>query len=459
MNDKKTVLVVDGGGRGSVLVEAYLKSNRVKKVLAVPGNDLMTLDKNVKIFPNIRTTDIQEIIRICKAEKVGLVDVAQDDAVAVGLVDEIQKEGTKAFGPKKSAGRIEWDKAWARNLIKKFKIPIPRYKICKTQKEGISYIKKQKNGKWFVKASGLAAGKGALYARNKKDAIAKIKQMKQFGKAGSTYLIEECLKGEEFSSFAIVNGKKFAVVGHAQDHKTVFDGDRGPNTGGMGCSSPPLAITPEIEKQINSIFQKTVNGLAKVSRPYVGILYLGGMIVKEKRLARRSPERSRTGEGRVYVIEFNSRWGDPEAQVIIPAIKNDYYKLILDASHGKLQKIKKDKKYRVVVTAASKGYPKDYKKVVGKEIKGIASILRHHKLSERSVKVFGAGVLKKGKKFIVNGGRLFYVLGDGKNIEDARKKTYDALLFVSITGNNLHYRKDIGYRDLKRIINKYDPRN
>lgn len=431
----KTVAVIDGGGRGHALVDKYLQSKEVIKVIAVPGNDLMLLSKNVKIFPQFKTTDIDQIVLICRKEKVDLVDVAQDDAVAAGIVDELKKQNIKTFGPTKAAGQIEWDKAWARKFMKKFHIPSPKYKIFKTRKEGINYIKKQKEGKWFVKASGLAAGKGALYAENNHQAINKINQMKNFGKAGETYLIEECLEGEEFSSFAIVNGERFEIAGYAQDHKRLFDNDKGPNTGGMGCSSPPMVITKEIEKQVRKIFKKTVMGLFKIKRPYTGVLYLGGIIVN----------------GQVNVIEFNARWGDPEAQVIIPSIKNDLFSLKGLVLKAKRVKLEKDDNYRIVVAAASKGYPGNYSKIVGKEIKNLGSIIRHAEQRERSIRIFGAGVKIKDKKYVASGGRLFYVMGEGKNVEEARKKAYDALSQVSISGNNLHYRRDIGYRDLERL--------
>lgn len=425
----KTVIVIDGGGRGAALAEAYIKSKKVKKVIAIPGNDLMAFNKNVAIYPQVKTTNVKKIVKIAQLEKADIVDVAQDDAVANGLVDALRAEGIKTFGPTKLAGQIEWDKAWSRNFMKKLKIPSPKYKVCKSQQEGIEFIKTQKENEWFIKAAGLAAGKGALYAKTNKEALKKIKQMKNFKEAGKIFLIEECLHGEEFSSFAIISNKDFKIVGHAQDHKRVFDRDKGPNTGGMGCSSPPMIITSNIEKQISAIFKKTVEGLAKLKLPYVGILYLGGMV---------------GGSDKVYVIEFNARWGDPEAQVIIPSIKNDFYNLISNGARGNLPKIRKDNKYRIVVTAASKGYPGNYSQLVGKEIKGLDKILRNR------ARVFGAGVQMKNKRFIVNGGRLFYVLGEGKNVAEARKKAYNVISLSSIRGGNLHYRKDIGYRDLQR---------
>lgn len=430
---KFTVLVVDDGGRASALVDKYAQSPNVDKLLAVPGNDLITklVKKPVKIFPHLKTTDTKEIIKICKKEKVDLIDVAQDDAIEAGLVDSLTKSGFKVFGPTKAAGQIEWDKAWSRNYMRKYKIPHPSYKVCKSEKEGINYVKKHKDAKWFVKASGLAAGKGAILAESRNEAISAIKSMKNFGKAGETFLIEQYLTGEEFSAFAQVSGKQFEIIGYAQDNKKVFDNDLGPNTGGMGCSSPPMAITKQIESQVKSIFKKTVDGLVKIGRPYLGILYLGGIIDKDNK---------------VWVIEFNARWGDPEAQVLIPAIKNDFWDLALNAIKGKLQKINKDNIYRIVITVASKGYPGDYSGAVGKKINGLNKLVESNR-----VKIYGAGVKVKNGQYLANGGRLFYVLAEGKNVAIARKIAYNALSLTSIESGNLHYRTDIGYRDKERL--------
>ncbi len=427
----KTVLVVDGGGRGAALANKYLQSAYVDRVIAVPGNDLMLTNKNVKIFPQYKTTDVSQIIAICRSEKVDLVDVAQDNAVAVGLVDALLKSGIKVFGPTKLAGQIEWDKAWARRFMQRFKIPQPLFKVCRSEKEGVEFINSHKGSSWYVKASGLAGGKGAIFANGKRQALAAISRMKNFGNAGKTFLVEQCLSGEEFSAFAIVNEKKFSIVGYARDHKKAFDGDKGSNTGGMGCSSPPLAITQEVEKQIKNIFQKTVLRLSKTGRPYLGILYLGGMIDKN---------------GKVYVIEFNARWGDPEAQVILPAIKDDLYQLVTGALNGKIPRIKKDKLYRIVVTAASKGYPDDYSAIVGKKINGLKNLVDQNK-----IKVFGAGVKKQNGQYVASGGRLFYVTGVGGNVVKAREMAYNALSKVSIAKMGLHFRKDIGFRDLERL--------
>lgn len=429
----KTILVVDGGGRGAALVDKYGQSKHVNRILVVPGNDLMQVNTNKKVvtFSNLKTTSVYEIIKICKEEKVDLVDVAQDNAVEVGLVDTLMLNGIPVLGPTRAAGQIEWDKAWAREFMGKYRIPAPKSRIFYTEKDGIWFIKNNPDRWWFVKASGLAEGKGALPAKNKRQAIDAIKEMKKFGKVGDTYLLEEWLVGEEFSAFALCDGKDFKIVGFAQDHKRAFDRDQGPNTGGMGCVSNPLIVDKNIKKQTEDIFSKVVNGMRKEGRLYIGVLYLGGMVVKDK----------------VYIIEFNARWGDPEAQVIVPAIKNDFIGIAEAIIFGKLKslKIDIDKKVRVVVAACSKGYPTDYSSVKGKKISGI------EKVQKSGVKIYGAGIKKVDGEYVVNGGRVLYIVGEGKDVIEAREKAYKAMALINIEGDNLHFRTDIGWRDIKRM--------
>lgn len=430
---KKTIIVVDRGGRGSALVYKYQKNKNVGKIIAIPGNDFIKFHQKVETYPTVKTSDVKEILKIAKEKKADLVDVAEDCAVEGGLTDLLIKNGIKAFGPTKAAGQIEWDKSWSRNFMKKIKLPIPNYKICKNQKEGIAFIKKQKESTWFVKASGLASGKGAVFAQNNQQAESAISKMSEFGNAGKTFLIEECLEGEEFSAFAVVSKNKFEIAGYAQDHKRVFDKDLGPNTGGMGCSSPPKVVTKKVEKQVEDIFKKTIKGLVSIGRPYIGILYLGAIVDKNEN---------------VKIIEFNARWGSPEAEVILPSIKNDYLSLVINTINGKIPKIKKDNYYRVVVAAASKGYPNDYSKVTGEEINGLQILLKG------KTKVFGAAVKFVNSKWQADGGRLFHVLGEGKNVAQARKIAYNALSKIKIGSGQIHYRKDIGYRDLNRFSHK-----
>lgn len=433
MKKGKTILITDGGGRGAVLVDKYGQSKHVERILVVPGNDLMQINtrKKVIIFPYLKTTSVKEILEIARLEKVDLVDVAQDNAIAVGLSNELQKMGVTSFGATKESGQIEWDKAWAREFMKKYGIPSPEFHIFNSEKDGIEFVKKNSNKKWFVKATGLAEGKGVIPANSYNETVSAIENMKTFGKAGETYLLEEWLVGEEFSAFALCDGEDFVYVGSAQDHKRVNDGDSGPNTGGMGCVSNPLIVDKKMKDQAEKIFRKTVDGLRKEGRPYKGILYLGGMVIN----------------GKVFIIEFNARWGDPEAEVIIPSIKNDFVEVANAIISGKLKdlKLEIDKKVRVVVAACAKGYPIDYLEVKGKKITGI------EKAQKLGVKIYGAGIKNKGRGFIVNGGRVLYLVGEGKNVIEARKKVYQAMEMINIEGDNLHYRKDIGWRDVARL--------
>ncbi len=431
--DEQTVLVVDGGGRGAALVDKYGQSEHVGRILVVPGNDLMQINtkKPVITYPDLKTTSVKEILEICKRKKVDLVDVAQDNAVEVGLVDELVKNGFDTVGPTRKNGQIEWDKAWARNFMIKYQIPSPKFQIFKSEKDGINFIKKNPGEKWFVKAAGLAEGKGAIPAGNREEAINAIKIMSKFGKSGETFLLEEWLIGEEFSAFAICDGGDFIFVGSAQDHKRVNDGDLGPNTGGMGCVSNPLIVDKNIKEQINEIFSKVINGMKNERRPYKGVLYLGGIVIN----------------GLVYVIEFNARWGDPEAQVIIPSIKNDFVEVADAIIFGKIKNLKFDidKKVRVVMAGTAKGYPTDYSSVKGKKVFGI------EKVQKMGVKIYGAGIKKVDGDWVVNGGRVLYVMSKGEDVREAREKAYNAMKLISIEGDNLHFRKDIGWRDLERL--------
>ena len=259
--------------------------------------------------------------------------------------------------------------------------------------------------------------------------------MSRFGQSGQTYLLEEWLVGEEFSAFAVVDGSDFQIVGFAQDHKRVNNGDQGPNTGGMGCVSNPLIVDQNVITQVKDIFQKTVSGMVTENRSYQGILYLGGMVVGQK----------------VYIIEFNCRWGDPETQVVLPAIKNDLVDICFSVINHTLssQEIITDSQTRIVVTVASRGYPINYDAVKGKQIFGLEKILNSPK-----VKLLGAGTQYQNNKFIAHGGRLFYLVASGENIIAARKNVYDELSNISIEGNNLHYRTDIGWRDVARLNNE-----
>lgn len=441
---KHIVVVIDGGGRGAALVDKYAQSPKVSKIIAIPGNDLMQLNckKPVETHIELKTTNLKEILEICIQNNVALVDVAQDNAVEAGLVDALIQAGIPAVGPTRLAGQIEWDKAWSREFGQRHGLPQPVFKICNSQHAGLEYIKNQPDQACFIKAAGLAEGKGVLPAKNKQEAIQRISEIARFGKSAEVYLIEKWLQSEdgsseEFSLFILSDGKNYKIIGSAQDHKRISNHDEGENTGGMGCSSPPLVLTPELLQEIDKkIVKKAIAGLNQEGRPYKGILYLGGILIKEK------------GKLTPYVIEFNSRWGDPEAQCIIPSINNDFFDIGLAVSSGNINSltIKTDTKVRVVVAGTSRGYPSDYSQVKGKQIFGI---LQAKKI--KGIKIYGAGVKVENKKHIATGGRLFYIVGEGKNILDARQKAYAAMSLIYVQGNNLHYRTDIGFRDIERI--------
>lgn len=429
------ILVVGGGGREHVLAEKYSQSKDVEKVFVTPGNDLMGF-LNRKIIPvlSIGVFDFEKIIKLIKKENIDFVDVAQDDPLGAGLVDAIKKVSRiKVFGPVKKSAEIEWNKVWSRDFMEKYNLPIPKFKYFSDTKLAIEYVNKLPQQVLYIKAAGLAAGKGVIRAENKEEAKAAILSMKQFGKSGKKFLIEEAMIGEEFSLFAICDGINYKIINFAQDHKTVFEKDQGPNTGGMGCVAPALILNKESVKIVEEkIVKPFMIGMQKEKRPYSGILYVGGMVTKNG----------------IKIVEFNARWGDPEAEVILPSIKTDYLELAEKTIQGKLDEmnIEIDNKVRISIAGCAKGYPEDYSAVKGKEVTGIKKALD---LPE--IKIYGAGIKKKGNKFVVNGGRVFHLVAEGKNIIEARKKAYAAIRLINVEGNNLHYRKDIGWRDLERL--------
>lgn len=433
------ILILGSGGREHALVNAYAKSKKVEKIFIAPGNPFIDYsNKKAKSLPDVPSTDFEKVLGVIRKFKIDLVDVAQDDPLALGFVDRLSELGISTFGPLKNAAEIEWSKEWSRNFMQKYHLPIPHFKSFNSANKGIFYVKSLREQVLFVKASGLTLGKGVIRAENKEEAVLAIRAMKQFGKAGETYVIEEAMMGEEFSLFVICDGENYKVIGTAQDHKTIFNHDEGPNTGGMGCALNPKIITPKILKEIDKeILIPFMKGMKKEGRPYSGILYLGGMITRS----------ASSGQAGVKIVEFNSRWGDPEAEVLIPGITTDYLTIVQSVIQGKLNKIKlkNDKLIRVSIAGCSRGYPVDYSKVKGKRINGLEKVNKFPNIT-----VYGAGISTSGNKFIVNGGRAFHVMGEGLTLSQARLRAYGAISMTSIEGNNLHYRTDIGWRDMER---------
>lgn len=426
----KRILILGSGGREEALASVYAKNTNTEKIYIAPGNGL-TGFKNKKIIPlsKISSSDFNAVHNACKKYKIDLVDVAQDEPLSLGFVDMLRAKGFIVFGPTKDASELEWNKEYSRDFMKKYNIPSPIFESFSDIKKAETYIRSLKEQPLFVKASGLALGKGALHAENKAEAIKHVQEMSKFGKSGETFLIEECMTGEEFSLFALCDGVSYSIIGAAQDHKRIYNHDKGPNTGGMGCVFPCKLVDKKISKEVEEkILKPLLKGMVKEGRPYSGILYIGGMMTKKG----------------VQVVEFNCRWGDPEAEVILPSLITDYLRIIESVINNKLDKINvvTDNKVRVSIAGCALGYPDDYTAVKGKMILGLEKKI--------DASIFGAGIRKKNDKYYVSGGRILHIVGVGKDINEARKQAYSDISSLYVSENNLYYRTDIGWREVER---------
>lgn len=473
MSERKVnVAIVDAGGRGAAIIDSYVNSQAPIQFnfLAFPGNDLMAYASRVwpvELHPevNLQKLDqptVEHIVEVCLSKGVNYLDVCQDNAVAAGVANlarDISQDtighGINVIGHSKEAGILESDKVWCRQLLSKIGLDDfqPRYYPFESAEDGKEFVRSQPDQPWFIKAAGLAEGKGALAARNKAIAIDRIDELKQrFPEAAKRYLVEEWLlnddgtPGEEFSYFVICKGKGWKFEGAAQDYKTAYDHNQGENTGGMGCVSPPGVLTADVDFQARQILSRLVPAMADEidpesgkSRELTGELYLSAIKV------------TRNYRTEIKVVEFNCRPGDPEAQCILPGLKTNRFHLA-DAINGYRDfsglRIQHDNLFRVVVTGASLGYPEDYSLVQGKEVLGLEKFLSSPNSSD--IKAYGAGVKRTGNRLYASGGRLFNMVGKGKSIVDARNAAYGAMSQVYVEGNNLHYRTDIGYRDMAR---------
>ncbi len=431
------VLIFGSGAREHALAISYLKSPRIDKVIVAPGNQWMQfITEGLEIDPECSLKDADSMVRIAERHSPDLVDVAQDDALAAGTVDLLKEKGFLVFGPTKAAARIEWDKAWARQFMRRYGIPSPEFHVFDDPTSALEFVSNEysKNPEkcLFIKASGLAGGKGALKATSFEEAKQAIEKMETFGKAGRTFVIEEGLDGEEFSFYVISDGETFIPLVSAQDHKRQFDHDLGEQTGGMGVVSPTMLTHGLEDKIIGDFIAPVIKNLKKEGTPYVGILYFSGMV---------SPDG-------IYAIEYNARWGDPECQAILPGLENDYFSLIESCLNGKLgdYSIQFDRKVRVCLVGASFGYPTDYSQVKGKRLLGWNQL-------PDDVDFFSAGLVEQDAQPIANGGRLFSIVAAGSTIIEARQKAYAAISSLMIEGNLLHYRTDIGWQDLYRYLN------
>ena len=419
------VLVVGGGGREHALVWKILQSPKVSKVYCAPGN--AGISEQATIVP-IKANAIDELLDFALKEKIDLTVVGPEDPLTQGIVDRFESKGLGIFGPGRKAAEIEGSKAFAKEMMKKYRIPTADYEVFENPGEAEAYIRK-KGAPLVVKADGLASGKGVIICKTVEEAVRWARQImmdRVFGEAGKRLVVEEYLVGEEASYIALTDGKAILPLASSQDHKAIFDGDEGPNTGGMGAYSPAPVVTDEAHERIlEKVLRPLIQGMGEEGRPYRGVLYAGLMI----------------DNGHPKVLEFNARFGDPETQPMFMRMKGDLVPILEACMNGSLSRcrIEWDSRPSVCVVMASRGYPGDYEK--GKAIAGLEEVSRME-----DVFVFHAGTAQKDDRVITSGGRVLGVTGLGEDIPKAIEKTYEAVKKISWEG--VQYRTDIGRKAL-----------
>ncbi|MCR2804521.1 phosphoribosylamine--glycine ligase [Paenibacillus soyae] len=419
------ILVIGGGGREHAICWALKKSEKVKELFCAPGN--AGIAKLAECVP-IAVSQFDELTRFAKEASIDLVFVGPDDPLADGIVDAFEAAGIPAFGPDKKAAEIEGSKIFMKNLLKKYNIPTAKYETFTDYETALAYLKQQATP-IVIKADGLAAGKGVTVAATMEEAEKALREAmvdKVFGDAGNQIVIEEFLEGQEMSILAFVDGETVKPMVPAQDHKAVFDGDKGPNTGGMGTYTPLPHIDPSIiEDAIVNIINPTAKAMVSEGRPFRGVLFAGLMITKD------GPK----------TIEFNARMGDPETQVVLPRLKTDLVDIVLAAMNGRLGElnIEWSEEAAVCVVAASEGYPVSYPK--GRVITGIADA------EAQGALVFHAGTAMKDGELVTSGGRVLGIVGRGRDIAEARARAYEAVSVIHFEGKQ--NRTDIAAKALR----------
>ena len=427
------VLVVGGGGREHAIVRALKKSEDVHEIWCAPGNGGISYDCNIK---NISSTDVKGIVNFAKENKFDFCIVAQDDPLALGMVDELEKVGIRSFGPNKAAARIESSKVFSKNLMKKYGIPTASFEVFDDEKQAKIFIDKNKNYPIVIKADGLALGKGVLICKSKDEALCAIDSLmvdKKFGDSGNKIVIEEFLEGPEVSILTFCDGKTCKEMVSSMDHKRAYDNDEGPNTGGMGVIAPNPFYTKEIANRCKTeIFEPTLKAMINEGCPFKGCLYFGLMITKD------GP----------FVIEYNARFGDPEAQAVLPLLKGDFFKICVACNEGNLDSIdfEFEDKSSAVVIMASNGYPKSYKK--GIEIEGLVNGQLEN-CDLKGVHVAHSGDKIENGVLKTNGGRVLGVVSIDNSLKKALNNAYFAAEKINFDG--AFFRHDIGKRALDTI--------
>ena len=415
------VLVVGGGGREHAICWKLAQSPKVTQLFCAPGNAGIA---QVATCIDVKATDVDGMVAWAKANALDFVMVAPDDPLALGMVDAMEAAGIPAFGPHANAAIVEASKAFSKELMAKYHIPTAKYCTFTDLEKALSYLEAQ-GAPIVVKADGLALGKGVVVAATvdeAKQAAQEMMEDKKFGESGSTVVIEECMTGPEVTVLAFTDGKTVVPMPASQDHKRAYDGNQGPNTGGMGAISPPPQYTPELAQRcMEEIFQPTIDALRAEGRPFQGVLYFGLMLTPS------GPK----------VVEYNARFGDPECQVVLSLLDTDLMDILQACVDGTLDRLQirwKDEAGCIVVLASG-GYPLDYKK--GYPISGLDE-------AGQTAMVFHAGTkLGPGGEYLTNGGRVLGVTATAPTLDGAIASAYDAAKHISF--QDMHFRTDIGH--------------
>ncbi|HFI0345882.1 TPA: phosphoribosylamine--glycine ligase [Streptococcus suis] len=418
------LLVVGSGGREHAIAKKLLESERVEQVFVAPGNDGMTLD-GIELV-NIGISEHSALINFAKEHDIAWTFVGPDDALAAGIVDDFEQAGLKAFGPSRLAAELEWSKDFAKQIMVKYGIPTAAFGTFSNFEEAKAYIEEQ-GAPIVVKADGLALGKGVVVAETVEQAVEAAREMlldNKFGDSGARVVIEEFLEGEEFSLFALVNGDQFYILPTAQDHKRAFDGDQGPNTGGMGAYAPvPHLPQSVVDTAVDTIVKPILDGMIAEGRSYLGVLYAGLILTDQ------GPK----------VIEFNARFGDPETQIILPRLTSDFAQNIDDILHQHPTQLTwLDSGVTLGVVVASNGYPLDYEKGVELPAKTEGDITTYYA---------GARFAENSRALLSHGGRVYMLVTTADTVQEAQEKIYSELKNQDTTG--LFYRTDIGSKAVK----------
>lgn len=422
--EKIKILVIGSGAREHCLVDKLAKSRLAGEIFSAPGNaGTSQMGKNV----DIKADDLRGLLNFGLENKIGFTVVGPEVPLAAGIVDCFNQKGLKVFGPTQELAQLEGSKVFAKEIMREFKVPTANFEVFSCSKKAKEYLKKIKTPV-VVKADGLAAGKGVVVCQSLKQAESAVVAMleeKVFKEAGNRIIIEDCLQGQELSLLAFTDGETILPLAASRDYKRIFDRDRGPNTGGMGAYSPVAAFDSNfIQSVVETVFSPVIKGLAKKNKIYKGVLYAGLMIQ----------------DGKIYLLEFNVRFGDPETQAILPRLKTDFLNILLSIEEGRLNQIdlEWDSKSSVCLVLASKGYPGQYQK--GKLISGLEQAS-----SLKDVFLYHAGTRVEAGKVLTDGGRVLSLVGLGKDIDEARSKAYAAASKVSFQG--AYYRRDIAAKN------------